>query len=138
MGQRDTLPTPVSQPKKSHGSAPFMLLFRFIPLSLFRPPSALAPLRRQTTLALPQNNMVHASDWWLTFLGTCSGGGPIESRNCSSLVANFLGRNELWSMLPKSYIQSAWLLICALYIQWSTVLKVPFASSLHSLDRGSF
>ncbi|KAJ7063068.1 beta-lactamase-like protein [Mycena amicta] len=32
----------------------------------------------------------------VTFLGTCSGGGPNESRNCSSLVLDCLGNNTLW------------------------------------------
>ncbi|KAH8091789.1 beta-lactamase-like protein [Cristinia sonorae] len=32
----------------------------------------------------------------VTFLGTSSGGGPIESRNCSSLVLDVLGDNSLW------------------------------------------
>ncbi|EIW53109.1 uncharacterized protein TRAVEDRAFT_175259 [Trametes versicolor FP-101664 SS1] len=33
----------------------------------------------------------------LTFLGTTSGGGPSESRNCSSLVVDPLGDGSLWS-----------------------------------------
>lgn len=33
----------------------------------------------------------------VTFLGTSSGGGPSESRNCSSLVADVLGDGSLWS-----------------------------------------
>ncbi|KZP24835.1 hypothetical protein FIBSPDRAFT_856635 [Athelia psychrophila] len=32
----------------------------------------------------------------VTFLGTSSGGGPSESRNCSSLVADVLGDGSLW------------------------------------------
>lgn len=32
----------------------------------------------------------------LTFLGTSSGGGPTEHRNCSSLIADVLGNGELW------------------------------------------
>lgn len=34
---------------------------------------------------------------FVTFLGTSSGGGPSESRNCSSLVCDVLGDNSLWS-----------------------------------------
>ena len=34
----------------------------------------------------------------VTFLGTSSGGGPSESRNCSSLVADVHGDNSLWSV----------------------------------------
>jgi ribonuclease Z len=32
----------------------------------------------------------------ITFLGTSSGGGPTQSRNCSSLVADVLGDGTLW------------------------------------------
>ncbi|KAJ7715944.1 beta-lactamase-like protein [Mycena maculata] len=32
----------------------------------------------------------------VTFLGTCSGGGPNESRNCSSLVVDCLRDSSLW------------------------------------------
>ncbi|KAF9066856.1 beta-lactamase-like protein [Rhodocollybia butyracea] len=32
----------------------------------------------------------------VTFLGTSSGGGPSQSRNCSSLVADLLGDGKLW------------------------------------------
>ncbi|KAJ7285596.1 beta-lactamase-like protein [Mycena rebaudengoi] len=32
----------------------------------------------------------------VTFLGTSSGGGPTESRNCSSLVVDCLGNGALW------------------------------------------
>jgi len=32
----------------------------------------------------------------VTFLGTSSGGGPIDSRNCSSLVMDVLGDGTLW------------------------------------------
>ncbi|KII88763.1 hypothetical protein PLICRDRAFT_110762 [Plicaturopsis crispa FD-325 SS-3] len=35
-------------------------------------------------------------DMTVTFLGTSSGGGPSESRNCSSLVADVLGNDNLW------------------------------------------
>ena len=33
-----------------------------------------------------------------TFLGTSSGGGPTESRNCSSLVLDVVGDGSLWSI----------------------------------------
>lgn len=33
----------------------------------------------------------------VTFLGSSSGGGPSESRNCSSLVADVLCDGTLWS-----------------------------------------
>ncbi|KAJ7856364.1 hypothetical protein B0H14DRAFT_3643161 [Mycena olivaceomarginata] len=32
----------------------------------------------------------------VTFLGTCSGGGPNESRNCSSLIVDCLRDRSLW------------------------------------------
>lgn len=35
----------------------------------------------------------------VTFLGTCSGGGPTESRNCSSLVLDMLSDYDLWSTI---------------------------------------
>ncbi|EKM50977.1 uncharacterized protein PHACADRAFT_262883 [Phanerochaete carnosa HHB-10118-sp] len=38
----------------------------------------------------PRNNMA------VTFLGTTSGGGPTDTRNCSSLVVGAMGNNELW------------------------------------------
>lgn len=43
--------------------------------------------------------MVH--DITVTFLGTTSGGGPSETRNCSSLVVQPLGDARLWSMCFK-------------------------------------
>ncbi|KDR73419.1 hypothetical protein GALMADRAFT_251075 [Galerina marginata CBS 339.88] len=36
------------------------------------------------------------SDMSVTFLGTSSGGGPSESRNCSSLVCDMLANQSLW------------------------------------------
>jgi hypothetical protein len=33
----------------------------------------------------------------VTFLGTSSGGGPTQTRNCSSLVVDMLGDGTLWS-----------------------------------------
>ncbi|KAL4244735.1 hypothetical protein ABKN59_010203 [Abortiporus biennis] len=38
---------------------------------------------------------IGSPDWTVTFLGTCSGGGPIETRNCSSLVLDIEG-DGLW------------------------------------------
>jgi hypothetical protein len=37
---------------------------------------------------------------WMSafFLGTSSGGGPSESRNCSSLVLDIVGDGSLWSI----------------------------------------
>ncbi|TFK89376.1 hypothetical protein K466DRAFT_30400 [Polyporus arcularius HHB13444] len=35
-------------------------------------------------------------DITVTFLGTTSGGGPSETRNCSSLVVDALGNGSLW------------------------------------------
>ncbi|KAH8111177.1 beta-lactamase-like protein [Phellopilus nigrolimitatus] len=35
-------------------------------------------------------------DMSLTFLGTSSGGGPSDSRSCSSLVLDILGNGDLW------------------------------------------
>lgn len=47
----------------------------------------------------------------LTFLGTSSGGGPTENRNCSSLVCDFFEGNNLWSMFSfKPYLFSFLLL----------------------------
>lgn|SRR6266702_344232 len=38
------------------------------------------------------------SQWMsATFLGTSSGGGPTESRNCSSVVLDVVGDGSLWS-----------------------------------------
>jgi hypothetical protein len=38
------------------------------------------------------------ANWSVTFLGTCSGGGPTRTRNCSSLVLNLGIRGApLWS-----------------------------------------
>src|SRR5258708_36707500 len=46
----------------------------------------------------------------LTFLGTCSGGGPILSRHCSSLALNFDG--EIWREYePVSIHQNAQLMM---------------------------
>ena len=61
-----------------------------------RPPtlSALAPtvlFRHKSTRSKMSNNIT------LTFLGTTSGGGPTETRNCSSLVVDALGTSSLWS-----------------------------------------
>lgn len=39
----------------------------------------------------PRNSMV------VTFLGTTSGGGPTDTRNCSSLVVDAVGNGQLWS-----------------------------------------
>ena len=39
------------------------------------------------------------SQMTVTFLGTASGGGPSESRNCSSLVCDILADKSLWSKL---------------------------------------
>jgi ribonuclease Z len=40
------------------------------------------------------------SQWMsATFLGTSSGGGPTESRNCSALVLDVVGNGSLWSTL---------------------------------------
>lgn len=43
------------------------------------------------------------SQWMTaTFLGTSSGGGPTESRNCSSLILDVVGDGSLWSILFQS------------------------------------
>ena len=44
-----------------------------------------------------------------TFLGTSSGGGPTESRNCSSLVLDIVGDGSLWS-IPFQFVQELWLI----------------------------
>ena len=42
------------------------------------------------------------------FLGTTSGGGPTETRNCSSLVVDsFGGSGQLWSAYPPLVLTSA-------------------------------
>ncbi|VDB86059.1 unnamed protein product [Peniophora sp. CBMAI 1063] len=42
------------------------------------------------------------SQWMsATFFGTSSGGGPSESRNCSSTVIDIVGEGSLWSALQK-------------------------------------
>lgn len=43
-----------------------------------------------------------------TFLGTSSGGGPTESRNCSSLVLDVVGDGSLWSIVFH-FAQEFWL-----------------------------
>lgn len=44
------------------------------------------------------------SQWMTaTFLGTSSGGGPTESRNCSSLVLDVVGDGSLWSIPFHTY-----------------------------------
>src|SRR6267154_1983516 len=49
------------------------------------------------------------SQWMTaTFLGTSSGGGPTESRNCSSLVLDVVGDGSLWS-ITFHFIQELWL-----------------------------
>ncbi|KAI0259442.1 beta-lactamase-like protein [Gloeopeniophorella convolvens] len=44
------------------------------------------------------HTMSRANSWTpsVTFLGTSSGGGPVESRNCSSLVVDAVGNGTLW------------------------------------------
>jgi ribonuclease Z len=44
-----------------------------------------------------------------TFLGTSSGGGPTESRNCSSLILDVVGDGSLWSIFFQ-FIQELWLI----------------------------
>jgi ribonuclease Z len=49
------------------------------------------------------------SQWMTaTFLGTSSGGGPTESRNCSSLVLDVVGDGSLWSIFFH-FAQELWL-----------------------------
>jgi ribonuclease Z len=45
---------------------------------------------------------------WMSagFLGTSSGGGPSESRNCSSLVLDIVGDGSLWSTHLSPRVQS--------------------------------
>ena len=73
----------------------------------------------------------------VTFIGTTSGGGPSQSRNCSSLVVDTLGDGSLWSTslflapspLPASR-RSARLIAPATdpLPQWSTVQREPCVS----------
>jgi len=47
------------------------------------------------------------SQWMTaTFMGTSSGGGPSESRNCSSLVLDVVGDGSLWSIHLPQFPQS--------------------------------
>ena len=49
------------------------------------------------------------SQWMTaTFLGTSSGGGPSESRNCSSLILDIVGDRSLWSNFVQ-FAQELWL-----------------------------
>lgn len=49
------------------------------------------------------------SQWMTaTFLGTSSGGGPSESRNCSSLVLDVVGDGSLWS-ISIHFAEELWL-----------------------------
>ncbi|KAJ7219045.1 beta-lactamase-like protein [Mycena pura] len=54
------------------------------------------PLRRRTTRSIYLSAAQMTRAMTVTFLGTCSGGGPTESRNCSSLVVDCLGDGSLW------------------------------------------
>ncbi|KAI0742085.1 beta-lactamase-like protein [Daedaleopsis nitida] len=47
--------------------------------------------RHTSTRALRMSNNIT-----VTFMGTTSGGGPTETRNCSSLVVDALGNGSLW------------------------------------------
>ena len=62
-------------------------------------------------------------DITVTFLGTCSGGGPTKSRNCSSLVVDVLGDETLWSAC---YVHP--LLILALHLI-SPAIRMSFTRS---------
>ncbi|KAG6829665.1 hypothetical protein H0H92_003908 [Tricholoma furcatifolium] len=44
-----------------------------------------------------------ASNFYVTFLGTSSGGGPTESRNCSSLICEVTKNKSLWSA-PQGFL----------------------------------
>ena len=78
----------------------------------------------------------------LTFLGTTSGGGPTETRNCSSLVLDALGNGSLWSACalpsppaPPSH-SSSWATRQSdadLHPQWSTVQRELCVSLNNSL-----
>ena len=49
------------------------------------------------------------SQWMTaTFLGTSSGGGPTEPRNCSSLALDVVGDGSLWSIFIP-FAQELWL-----------------------------
>ncbi|KAJ7898722.1 beta-lactamase-like protein [Mycena leptocephala] len=69
------------------------------------------PIRPRNTLKRPRaillaatslHRTLHAAHWHMagpmtiTFLGTCSGGGPNESRKCSSLIVDCLRDGSLW------------------------------------------
>lgn len=54
---------------------------------------------RQYSRLNARYKMLH-NDIILTFLGTTSGGGPTETRNCSSLVLDLLEDGHLWSAYP--------------------------------------
>ncbi|KAK7023767.1 ribonuclease Z, partial [Favolaschia claudopus] len=53
-------------------------------------------LLRATTRLCSTSALAMARTMSVTFMGTCSGGGPTESRNCSSLVLELLRDGSLW------------------------------------------
>ncbi|KAI0822037.1 beta-lactamase-like protein [Trametes gibbosa] len=67
-------------------------------------PASLSSLRRTQTLGLSRHLKIScvrqgrlmSSKITVTFLGTTSGGGPTETRNCSSLVVDPVGDGVLW------------------------------------------
>ncbi|KAF8061466.1 hypothetical protein FPV67DRAFT_1703862 [Lyophyllum atratum] len=74
-----------------------------------------------------------AGDFSVTFLGTSSGGGPSESRNCSSLVCNVVGDSSLWSA-PQTYPYQNFYSYCNACHKWSTVRKGLFVNLLSKID----
>ena len=75
----------------------------FSPLSFYRsiPPLRIhhPPCRWKHRHSAPDTNTM-SQNITLTFIGTTSGGGPTQSRNCSSLVVDALGNGSLWSTFP--------------------------------------
>jgi len=73
-----------------------LAFFRYPGVALFRPSRvSIRPYPHLARSAAPQSyQMFH--DMSVMFLGTGSGGGPSNSRNCSSLVMDVVGDGSLW------------------------------------------
>ncbi|KAI0078567.1 hypothetical protein K474DRAFT_1696943 [Panus rudis PR-1116 ss-1] len=75
-------------------------------------------------------------DMVVTFLGTASGGGPTETRNCSSLVLNALGDGSLWMVdcaegTVRQFALQPWRFGNPRHLKMSKVKKV-FITHMHA------
>ena len=67
----------------------------------FRLPASTCPRASNTQNQNPRRHKssraAMSRDITVHFIGTTSGGGPTETRNCSSLVVDMFGNGQLWS-----------------------------------------